>query len=229
MSLLFAPSHSPALDIKGRKERFAVRRAYAIGKNYEAHTRELGGDPASDPPLLFQKAPDCVGHWRDIPYPPATADLHYEGELVVALGPMARPPISRDDAIAAIFGYGVGIDFTRRDRQNAMRKRGGPWDAAKTFDKAGPVSALVPMPGRLLPPETRLSLHVNGQRRQNALISDMVWDVPALILELVAVFDLASGDLIFTGTPSGVGPVIPGDEVTVSVQDVASWSVRITG
>lgn len=222
----FAPAPRPMVPVHGEAAGFPIRRAYAVGKNFAAHTREMGGDPGHEPPMLFLKAADCVGPWESLPYPGATNDLHYEGELVVALGP-GRQPHNRDQAQALIYGYGVGIDFTRRDKQGAARKRGGPWDVAKSFERAGPVSELVPMPGRLPDPETRLKLFLNDDKRQDGRIGDMIWDIPALILELAACFDLAAGDLIFTGTPAGVGAVVPGDRVRVEASGIGRLSVGI--
>ncbi|MGF1604817.1 MAG: fumarylacetoacetate hydrolase family protein [Rhodothalassiaceae bacterium] len=226
MSYLFTPPPCTCLPVTGTTARYPVRRAYAVGKNYAAHVVEMGGDPNRDPPLIFLKAADSVGEWTTVAYPPGTSDLHYEGELVVALGEGA-PPRTPADAVGRIYGYAAGIDFTRRDRQSVARKRGGPWDVAKSFTGAGPVSAIHPCPGALLAADTRLTLNLNDQKRQDAVVGQMIWDIPALILELGAVYDLAPGDLIFTGTPAGVGSVMPGDRLDVQVGDFARLSVTI--
>lgn len=201
-------------------ERFPVRRIFCIGRNYADHVREMGGDPRADPPVFFTKPADAVAASGSvIPYAQGTDNLHFEGELVIALKGGGRNLASRHEAGALIFGPAVGCDLTRRDLQAAAKKSGGPWDAAKAFDNSAPVGAI----GRIedFPPQSldgaRLVLKVNGAERQNAPLADMIWSVPEIVMALSRLFELKPGDLIFTGTPDGVGPLKPGDRVEVSI------------
>jgi len=199
---------------------FPVRRIFCVGKNYAAHVREMGGDAKSDPPVFFTKPADAVvASGAAIHYPPATDNLHFEGELVVALHGAGRHLTTRQSAGALIFGTAAGCDLTRRDLQAAAKKAGAPWDAAKGFDHSAPVGAI----GRHqdFPPddfnEARLVTTVNGEKRQDAALSDMIWSVPEIIIALSKLFELKSGDLIYTGTPAGVGPLSVGDKVEVQI------------
>ncbi|MEM9706973.1 MAG: fumarylacetoacetate hydrolase family protein [Pseudomonadota bacterium] len=207
--------------------RFFVRRVFCIGKNYAAHVAELGGDPRSDPPVFFSKPADAVFQGADAPYPPETNALHHEGELVVAIDKGGRS-IAAGDADDHIFGYAVGCDFTRRDLQNKAKSAGGPWDAAKGFDWSAPIGDIVPKGEVTAIASALLTCSVNGEIRQQAPLSEMIWSIPMIIEELSKYFILKSGDLIFTGTPEGVGEVTVGDEVTVHVEGVPMMSVSIT-
>lgn len=211
---LFPPPPQAAVRVHGGGF-FPVRRIFCIGRNYVDHVKEMGGDPRADPPVFFTKPADAVFEsGRTMPFPPATDDLHYEGELVVALGEALSRDPSRETCDAAIFGFAAGCDLTRRDLQAAAKKSGGPWDVAKGFDRSAPIAEI----SRNAPPDgARLTVRVNGAERQNASLSDMIWSVPEILTALAGLFDLRPGDLIFTGTPAGVGRLLPGDDVTVEI------------
>ena len=212
---------------------FPVRRVYCVGRNFADHAREMGAAvPASraerGTPVFFLKPADALVLGEDVAYPPATADLHHEVELVVALGRDA--PAGRLDATAAaamVFGYGIGLDLTRRDLQAAAKAKGLPWDTGKTFDDAAPVSELVPAAAiGALAPRT-LSLAVNGQTRQQSRLDQLIWDVPEILVELSAFFALRAGDLVFMGTPAGVAALQPGDRCEARLDDVLALHCRI--
>lgn len=204
----------PTVPVLGSDRPFPVRRILCVGRNYAAHRREMGGDDR-DPPFFFSKPADAVvPPGADVPYPSATSDLHHEIELVVALGEGG-----------AIFGFAVGVDLTRRDLQNGFKARGQPWDAAKGFDASAPVSAIVPSTDAT--PEGRITLSVNGQTRQDGQVADMIWSVEEILVEAGKLWNLEAGDLLFTGTPEGVGPLVRGDRVEGSVEGVGSLSFRI--
>ena len=205
---------------------FPVRRVFCVGRNYAEHAREMGHDPEAELPFFFSKPADAlVTGGADTPYPPATKDLHHEIELVVAIGTEAdgiAPAAAHD----VIFGYAAGIDFTRRDLQAEAKTAGRPWDMAKGFDHSAPISGIVPATRMSHPVRGRIELSVNGDRRQSGDLSDMIWDVPNLVAHLSGFVTLKPGDLIFTGTPSGVGPVVRDDVVEGSIVGVAT--VRTT-
>jgi len=203
---------TPSVAVAGTDSRFPVRRIYCVGLNYADHIREFGRDPEQSPPVFFTKPADAVvGNGAPIPYPPATNDLHYEIELVVAIGRSGRE-ISTQRALEHVFGYAAGNDLTRRDLQRAAKGRGEPWDTAKGFDHSAPVAAIRPAAlGHVS--SGRIWLAVNGETRQESELSRMIWGVPEIIVALSKLYELAPGDLIFTGTPSGVGPVKPGDRL----------------
>jgi len=190
--------------------RFPVRRIYCVGRNYADHVREMGNDPKRDSPFFFGKPADTVvASGTRLPFPMMTSDLHHEVELVVALN-RGGANISTADAAATIFGYAVGIDLTRRDLQAEAKKAGRPWDMAKGFDHAAPIGAL----SRGSPPHSAaIRLSVDGQVRQHGDLNEMIWSVPEIIAGLSAYVALAPGDLIFTGTPAGVGPIRRGESV----------------
>ena len=203
---------------------FPVRRILCVGRNYAAHRREMGGDDR-DPPFFFAKPADAVvPPGADVTYPSATADLHHEIELVVALDG-GGSDIDPGAALACVFGYAVGVDLTRRDLQNAAKARGQPWDASKGFDASAPISAI--RRGLAAPPPGRIALTVNGETRQSAEVADMIWNVPEIIAEASKLWRLAPGDLIFTGTPEGVGAVARGDRVDGEVEGVGTLSFRV--
>lgn len=218
MTFVFEPRPVSSVEVLGGG-RFPVRRIFCIGRNYADHVKEMGGDPKSDPPVFFTKPADAIVETGSvIPYPQGTSNLHYEGELVIALGRGGRNFKDRHEAGALIFGQAAGCDLTRRDLQAAAKKAGGPWDAAKGFDN----SAAVGMIARIedFPPplfdDARLTLSVNGAVRQSSALA-FIWTVPEIIIALSHLFELKAGDLIFTGTPEGVGPLRPGDRVEVTV------------
>ena len=219
MTYVFDCPSQPSLAVHGGGE-FPVRRIFCIGKNYAAHVSEMGGDAKTDPPVFFTKPADAVvASEATIPFPQATDNLHYEGELVVALGGGGRDLAGRKDAGGLIFGTACGCDLTRRDHQAAAKKTGTPWDTAKGFDNSAPIAAIGRWPD--FPPDdfddARLVTRVNGTVRQDAPLSEMIWTVPEIIIELSKLFELKAGDIIFTGTPAGVGQLTSGDSVEVEI------------
>ena len=200
----------PTIAISGSELRFPVRRIYCVGRNYAEHAREMGHDPKKELPFFFSKPADAVvgGGWV-LPYPPRTADLHHEVELVVALHRRGIN-VGIADAAAMIFGYAVGIDLTRRDLQAEAKKSGRPWDMAKGFDQSAPIG---PLTLGLPPASGAISLSIDGQVRQSGDLRDMIWSVAEIIAALSTYVELAPGDLIFTGTPAGVGPIKRGESV----------------
>jgi len=229
------PPPQAALAIIESEALFPVHQIYCVGQNYAAHAREMGTDPKKSAPGFFTKpphnltaaAPGPDGAGRiEVPYPPATTNLHHEVELVVALGKGGRD-IDPRDAASHIYGYSVGLDLTRRDLQNAARKAGMPWDMAKGFDLAAPCSAIRPadMIGR--PLQGAIELSVNGEMRQSARLTDLIWPVDEIIAALSRMVTLYPGDLIFTGTPDGVAAVVPGDQIEARIDDVGSLNAEI--
>lgn len=228
MTFTFEPPAPSSLSILGSDARFPIHRIYCIGRNYADHAREMGAATASRTnPVFFMKPADAaVAGGSEVPYPPATCELHHEVEMVVGLSGGGRD-IAPDRALDCVFGYGVGLDLTRRDLQAAMKAKGLPWDVAKGFDGSAPVSALRAAAEIGQPTRARLSLSVNGEVRQDADIADMIFAVPEIIAELSKLFELKAGDLIFTGTPAGVGPLQRGDTFRASLQDIAELEGRI--
>lgn len=227
MNYIIDPPPQVSVAIRGTEARFPVRRVYCVGRNYEAHAREMGKDPARDLPFMFQKPADAViPDGSLIPYPPGTTDFHYEIELVVAIGRGGRD-IGIERANEHVFGYAAGIDLTRRDLQLAAREAGRPWEWGKAFDRSAPCAAIVPAAEIGHPSSGRIWLSVNGVLRQEADISQLIWSVPEVIAFVSASMALAPGDLIFTGTPAGVGPLVPGDVVSGGVDGVGTIDIRI--
>jgi fumarylpyruvate hydrolase len=214
----------PTLAIRGEHGRFPIRRIFCVGQNYADHAREMGGDPDRQAPFFFTKPADCVvEHGSVLPFPSRTADLHHEVELVVALGG-GGTDIKALDAPALVFGYAAGIDLTRRDLQAAAKKEGRPWDMAKGFDRSAPIGPL----SRGSPPsEGTISLSVNGELRQSGDLSQMIWNVSEIVSILSTYVSLAPGDLIFTGTPAGVGAIERGDIVRACVAGAEPVEIRI--
>lgn len=211
----------PTVAVAGLAARFPVRRIFCVGRNYPEHSREMGFKDGRAPPFFFSKPADAVvASGAAVPYPPRTSNLHHEIELVVALASGGRS-IAADAALKLVFGYSVGNDLTRRDVQAAMKEQGKPWDTAKGFDHAAPVAPIVTAAKIGHPSRGRIWLEVNGKPRQQGDLADMIWNVPEIIAELSTWFELAAGDLIFTGTPAGVGPLVPGDRVRGGVDGVA--------
>lgn len=224
----FDPHPIPLLPVHGSDTRFPVHRIYCIGRNYADHAKEMGSPVTSRAdPVFFMKPADAIVAGGDVPYPPATHELHYEVEMVVAL---AKGGHDLDPAHArgCVFGYGVGLDLTRRDLQAAMKANGLPWDVAKGFDHSAPVSALRAAADAGHPAHARLSLAVNGKTRQDSDIREMIFAVPEIIAELSKLFELKPGDLIFTGTPAGVGPLQRGDTFRAELAGIAVLEGRIT-
>jgi fumarylpyruvate hydrolase len=218
MKFAFEPGEVPSLPINGSSHRFPVHRIYCVGRNYADHAREMGGNPEREPPFFFTKPADAIlESGNPVPYPPRTANLHHEIELVVAIGRKGAN-IPLEDANAYIYGYAVGNDLTRRDLQFASRDGGRPWDTAKGFDHSAPITAIHRIEDVGLLEKGEIWLTVNDQKRQTSNLTDMIWSVPEIIVELSQLYTLMPGDLIFTGTPSGVGPLVPGDEVEGGVE-----------
>ncbi len=217
----------PSVAVSGSDLTFPVHRIYCVGKNYAAHTREMGGDPDRQPPVFFMKPADSVtASGSAVAYPPGTNDLHHEIELVVAMGNGGRN-IDLSKAQDCIFGYAVGIDLTRRDLQGLAKGQGGPWDTAKSFEQAAPITAIHDVSEIGHPESGRIWLAVNGDVRQDGDITDMIWRVDETIAELSMLFTLAPGDLVFTGTPAGVGAVARGDHITGGIDGVDEISISI--
>lgn len=217
----------PSVAIAGDARRFPVRRIFCVALNYAAHAREMGKEPGSEPPFFFTKPADAIVETgASIPYPSLTKNLHHEIELVAALHKGgANIPVA--NAFDCVFGYAAGIDLTRRDMQTEARSAGRPWDMSKGFDNSAPIGAIrlaaeIGHPGR-----GRIALSVNGAVRQQGDLSDMIWGVADVIAELSRFVALAPGDLIFTGTPSGVGPLIPGDRAEGEIEGVGTMNVTI--
>jgi fumarylpyruvate hydrolase len=221
---LFPPEARPAVPVVGESGLFPVRRIYCVGRNYAAHRREMGGDDR-EPPFFFAKPADAVAPpGVAVPYPPKTHNLHHEIELVVALG-SGGADVPIESALELVLGYAVGVDLTRRDLQAAAKDKGQPWEAAKGFDRAAPISAIRPWRGA--PPQGRIWLAVNGQVRQDAAVADMLWNVAEVISEASRLWRLEAGDLIYTGTPEGVGPIVRGDRVQGGVDGVGELAFEV--
>ena len=219
-----APPPVPVVPVEGEGGGFPVRRILCVGRNYAAHRREMGGDDR-DPPFFFAKPADAiVPPGRDPAYPPKTANLHHEIELVVAIGG-AGADVAVSDALKLVYGYAVGVDLTRRDLQNAAKDKGHPWDASKGFDDSAPISAIRKWTGPA--PQGRIAISVNGAVKQDAVVADMIWSVAEIVSEASKLWRLAPGDLIYTGTPEGVGPLVRGDVVQGEIESVGSISFRI--
>jgi len=229
MSFVFDPPPIPSLPVYGGDARFPVHRIYCIGRNYADHAKEMGAQTVSRAnPVFFMKPADAiVTEGGGVPYPSMTHDLHHEVEMVVALAKGGRD-IDASRALDGVFGYGVGLDLTRRDLQAAMKAKGLPWDVAKGFDASAPVSSLRAAAEIGHPQHARLSLGVNGEARQDTDIADMIFAVPEIIAELSKLFELKAGDLIFTGTPAGVGPLQRGDRFRAELQGIAVLEGRIS-
>jgi fumarylpyruvate hydrolase len=226
VEFVIAPPPQVSVPVAGGGA-FPVRRIYCVGRNYAEHAREMGHDPDAEPPFFFSKPADAiVTDGAAIPYPTETGNFHYEVELVAAIG-TGGSRIAVGDALSHVWGYAVGIDFTRRDLQAWAKKGSKPWEVAKGFDHSAPISTLVPAAALTPPLQGAIELQVNGETRQSADIADMIWDLPHVIAELSRYFELVPGDLIFTGTPAGVGPVVRGDRLVGSVAGVGTVETTI--
>ncbi len=225
-SYAFNPPPIPSVAIEDSSERFPVHRIYCVGRNYSEHVREMGGDPKTSAPTFFTKPADAVvPSGSSISYPMATNDLHYEVELVVCIGkPGVQIPI--DQTMPHVFGYAVGLDLTRRDLQSDAKSKGMPWDSSKAFDESAPMGAIVPIQ-KIKTMHGTIQLFLNDELKQNASLDQMIWSIPEIIHQLSHQFHLQAGDLIFTGTPSGVGPLVPGDRVRGSVEGLPDVIITI--
>ena len=212
---LFPPAPTPSLPILGEARRFPVRRVLCVGQNYAAHAREMGADPSRPAPFFFSKPADAlVVGGADPTSPSATANLHHEVELVVAIGEGGT-----------IAGWAVGVDLTRRDLQAEAKAKGRPWEAGKAFDQSAPCGALTL--GALPDPDAVIVLTVNGEARQSGRLSDMIWDPDGIVAKANELWSLQPGDLIFTGTPEGVGPLVPGDRVEATIDGLAPLNFTV--
>jgi fumarylpyruvate hydrolase len=225
-SYVIPPPPQPALAVKGSEQRFPVRRIWCVGRNYLEHIKEMGQDER-EPPFFFAKPADAiVPDGGTVPYPPLTKDMHHEVELVVALKDGGRN-IPLDKALDTVFGYGVGIDLTRRDLQIASRDIKRPWEIGKAFDASAPCGALRPASEIGHPKKGRIALKANGKVRQDGDLAQMIWNVPEIISKLSEMVALAPGDIIMTGTPSGVAATVAGDRLECEVEGVGTLTVTI--
>jgi fumarylpyruvate hydrolase len=223
---VIAPPAIAALPVLGSTARFPVRRVYCIGRNYAAHAVEMGHDPSREPPFFFQKNPDNLDPSGEFPYPGQTADVHHEVELAVALGRGGRD-VPLGDAMGLVWGYAVALDMTRRDVQDEAKRLKRPWDTSKAFERSAPIGPLVPASEFGDPSKGAISVAVNGEIRQSGDLDQMIWKVPEMIACLSTWFTLAPGDVILSGTPSGVGPVVRGDRMEARIDGLPPLDVRV--
>ena len=220
MPFIFPPPPQTSLPIEGSDKHFPIRRVFCVGRNYAAHTIEMGGDPDRPDPFFFTKPADAVvDSGATIEFPTKTDNLHHEMELVVAIG-QAGKSISIDQALNHVFGYGAGVDLTRRDLQDEAKEKRRPWDMSKGFDQSAPISAIAPASEIGHPESARIVLSVDGEIRQDADIDHQIWKVPEIVSYLSFYVGLEPGDLIMTGTPAGVGPIKPGQKVEGEIEGV---------
>lgn len=225
---VFTPAQTPSLAVQGSDARFPLRRVFCVGRNYSEHAREMGHDPDREPPFFFMKPADAVVPAEGvIAYPPLTADLHHEVELVVAIG-KGGVDIDPQDALSHVWGYGVGIDLTRRDLQAEAKKLARPWDWGKSFDESAPSTALQPASVIGHPAGGKIWLKVNGEQRQVGDLADLIWSVSEIISYASKSVALKAGDLIFTGTPAGVGALQRGDVVTAGIEGIGELSFTLS-
>ncbi len=222
----------PAADVPGTDDQFPVRRIYCVGRNYAEHAREMGHDPDREPPFFFQKSPDNLvrlppGGEGEFPYPPVSDNVHHEIELVAALSG-GGTEIPEEKALDLVWGYAVGLDMTRRDLQGQAKKMGRPWDAGKAFEHSAPMGPITPAADTGHIAEGRIWLDVNGETRQDANVNQLIWSLPEVIAHLSGLFELRPGDLIFTGTPAGVGAVQRGDVMEGGVEGLGLIRLKVT-
>ncbi|WP_310384292.1 fumarylacetoacetate hydrolase family protein [Roseateles sp.] len=225
---IFPPAVQPSVAVRGTAARYAVARIFCVGRNYAAHAREMGSDPDREPPFYFSK-PACalVPSGSHVAYPPATQNYHYEMELVVAIGaPVFK--VTPEVARAAVWGYGAGLDMTRRDLQAEAKAHGRPWDTAKGFDQSAVITELVRASETGAMAAGAITLSVNGIEKQRGDLADMIWNVAEIVANLSQLYHLQPGDLIYTGTPDGVGAVLPGDVISGQIAGLPSVSLTIT-
>lgn len=226
MDFVIEPPPPITHPVAGDSRAFPVRRIYCIGRNYAAHAVEMGHDPDKEPPFFFQKNPDNVDPSGTFPYPPHTSDVHHEIELVVALH-SGGTDIAVDRALDHVYGYALGLDMTRRDLQGEMKKLGRPWEIGKAFERSAPMGPIIPATRIGHPDAGPIQLSVNGEVRQTGDLNQMIWKVPEMIAYLSEYFTLAAGDLIMTGTPAGVGPVLVGDVLNGAAAGVGELTVKV--
>lgn len=232
---VFQPAEPAGLKVAGQSARFPVRRVFCVGRNYAAHAREMGSDPDREPPFFFCKPGDArsvvscpAGQVIDLPYPPATQNYHFEVEWVLALGAKGRD-LSVDQAQKLIWGHAVGLDLTRRDLQNAAKANGRPWETGKAHDFSAPIGELMPVSSSFAGPArgAAIVLDRDAQRCQEGTLDQMTWSAAEIVSRLSSLFELHPGDLIFTGTPEGVGPVERGQLLTAQIEGLPPLAVRL--
>ena len=223
---VIAPPQPVGLPIVGTDDQFPVRRVYCIGRNYAAHAIEMGHDPDREPPFFFQKNPNNLDASGDFPYPPHTSDVHHEMEMAVALK-SGGTNVAVEDALDLVYGYALSLDMTRRDLQGNMKKMGRPWEIGKAFERSAPIGPIhrATETGHL--DSGRIALTVNGEVKQEGDLNQMIWKVPEMISYLSEYFELAAGDVILSGTPAGVGPVVKGDRMEMFVQGLGSQVINV--
>jgi fumarylpyruvate hydrolase len=226
MAYVIDPPRQAALPIRGSDKLFPIHRIYCIGRNYAEHAREMGHDPNREPPFFFQKNPDNLRTDGKFPYPPGTKDVHHEIELIVALKSGGRD-IDAKAAMDHVLAYGVALDMTRRDLQGEAKKLGRPWEVGKAFESSAPSTALILASEIGHPTKGAIWLDVNGERRQSGDLDQMIWDIPGQISYISSLFELRAGDVIMTGTPSGVGAVAKGDRLHGHVEGVGDLKVEV--
>ena len=217
-----------SVPVRGTKKLFPVRRIYCVGRNYAAHAIEMGSDPTREPPFFFQKNPDnVVINNQPFPYPDCSTNVHHEIELVVAMGKGGKNiPIA--NTLEYVYGYAVGIDMTRRELQEQAKKTGRPWEIGKAFEHSAPIGEIVPASDIGHPEKGLISIKVNGEVKQSSDLDKMIWKVPEMVAYLSELFELQAGDLIMSGTPEGVGPVVRGDVMEGYVEGVGTINARVT-
>ncbi|MBP0620607.1 fumarylacetoacetate hydrolase family protein [Cupriavidus consociatus] len=231
MSYVFTPPATVAIPVAGSDDQFAVRRVYCVGRNYAAHAREMGFDPDREPPFFFCKPADAIvpmqaGTTLDLPYPAQTQNYHYEAELVAVIG-KGGSDIPVEQALEHVWGYAVGLDMTRRDLQMKMREMGRPWEIGKAFDASAPVGPIHRASDIGHPQQAGLWLTVNGETKQRSTVAHLIWSVAETVAYLSQFFRLEPGDVIFTGTPEGVGAVKAGDTMVTGVDGLGELTVRV--
>jgi len=227
MSYVFPPPKQVTLPVRDSDAVFPVHRVYCVGRNFAAHAVEMGHDPDKEPPFFFQKNPDnLLLEGQDFPYPPKTADVHHEIELAVALK-SGGENIAVDRALDCVFGYCISLDMTRRDLQGEMKKLGRPWEIGKAFESSAPCTELIPADKIGHPDQGAIWLKIDGEFRQQGDLNQMIWKIPEMISYLSELFVLQAGDIILTGTPSGVGPVKRGDKIHGHVEGVGDLNLSV--
>ncbi|NIY78049.1 fumarylacetoacetate hydrolase family protein [Celeribacter sp. HF31] len=227
MAYVFPPAEPATVAVDGSDDRLPVRRIFCVGRNYAAHAREMGKDPDRDPPFFFTKPADAVvDSGETVAYPPETENFHYEAELVAVIG-KAGKNIAEEDSLSHVWGYAVGNDLTRRDLQLAAREQGRPWDWGKAFDRSAVIGPVFPVEKVGHPDKGSIKLTVNGEVKQDADLNELIWSVPEIISILSHSIALEPGDLIMTGTPAGVGAMVPGDVCVVSIEGLGSIETPI--
>jgi fumarylpyruvate hydrolase len=223
---VITPPGIPTLPVEGSDKLFPIHRIYCVGRNYAEHAIEMGHDPNKEPPFFFQKNPDNVITNGTFPYPDKSSDVHYELEMLVAIG-KGGINIPVEKAMEHVWGYGIGLDMTRRDLQGEAKKLGRPWEVGKAFEASAPCSALVPASKIGHPTDGKVWLNVNGTQRQVGDLNQMIWKVPEMIAILSGLFELKAGDIIMSGTPAGVGAIVRGDVMEGGVDGVGTLNVKV--